>query len=68
MIWYSNTSESADYAEIVNNDKYKVHPNGSLSILDVKYEDEGTYMMEITNSNGTTSVEIEMAITQRSGI
>ena len=53
---------SSDDIEIVSDEKYMVHSNGSLSILDVQNEDEGAYRIEISNSDGLASEDIEVEL------
>ena len=51
--------------KVVSDTKYNVYSNGSLSIADVQKEDNGTYKVEISNSAGTVSEEIQVEIMQR---
>ena len=60
-------ANSSGYTEVVSDTKHKVHSNGSLSIVDVQKEDDGTYKVEISNSAGTVSEEIEVEILQQTG-
>ena len=57
--------DSLGYTEIVSDDKYVVDTNGSLSIRDTVEEDEGTYKVELSNSAGTVSEEIQVDLIQR---
>ena len=65
--WYSNTSESSEYTEIVTDEKYKIHPNGSLSIFDVQTDNEGFYVVKLSNRDGTTSMKIDVNVIQQIG-
>ena len=58
-------SESLSYSEILSEEKYTVHPNGSLSILGAEKEDEGDYKIELSNSAGIVSEEIDLKIIHR---
>ena len=49
----------------MSDDKYTVHSNGSLSILDAEKEDEGAYRVEISNYAGSASEQIEVELIQR---
>ena len=62
------SSDSSGYTEVVSDTKHKVHSNGSLSIVDVQKEDDGTYMIWISNSAGTATEAIEVEIMQQTGL
>ena len=47
--------------------KFYVHYNASLSIFDAQKEDEGTYVIEISNSEGKATEEIEVEVVQKTG-
>ena len=49
----------------MSDDKYVVDTHGSLSIRDTVEEDEGTYKVELSNSAGTVSEEIQVDLIQR---
>ena len=61
-------SDSSGYTEIADGAKYNIHRNGSLSIVDAQKEDDGTYMVEISNSVGTATEEIQVELLQKTGI
>ena len=61
------SSDSSGYTEVVSGDKYKVHSNGSISIVDVQKEDDGTYKVEISNSAGSATEEVEVGVMQQTG-
>ena len=65
VTWYKMSSDSSGYTEVVSDTKYNVHPNGSLSIVDVQKGDNGTYKVEISNSAGTVSEEIQVELMQQ---
>ncbi|XP_063687572.1 uncharacterized protein LOC134820861 isoform X3 [Bolinopsis microptera] len=48
-------------------DKYEIHINGSLTIKDVGKEDEGTYLVQVSNSAGSATEEAEIEVTQTAG-
>ena len=64
MTWYKMSSDSSGFLEIASDDIYKVHSNGSLSIVAVHKEDDGTYMVEISNNAGTASEKVQVEIIQ----
>ena len=49
-------------------DKYEIHINGSLTIKDVGEEDEGTYLVQVSNSAGSATEEAEIEVTQTAGL
>ena len=51
--------------KVVSDNKYNVYSNGSLSIADVQKEDDGTYMVQISNSAGSATEEIQVKLVQR---
>ena len=65
--WYKWISENGEYGEIISDGKYIVHTNGSLTIIDSQREDEGTYMIEISNSAGNAQEEIEIVMAEPTG-
>ena len=67
VIWRKVDDESDSYTRIINDENYQVHLNGSLSIIDVQEDNEGTYSVEISNGNETTSVMIQIIVLQRTG-
>ena len=60
-------SESGEKEEILGDSKITVHSNGSLSIPDIQKEDEGTYLVELSNSDGTTSLDIKVEVVEQIG-
>ena len=58
-------ADSGEKEEILDDSKITVHSNGSLSIPEIEKEDEGTYVVELSNSDGSTSVEIELKVIER---
>ena len=48
--------------KVDNDTKYEIHSNGSLSIVDVQKEDNGAYKVEISNSAGSATEEIQVEI------
>ena len=60
-------SDPSSYTEIVDGAKYHVHPNGSLSIVDAQKTDDGTYKVEISNSVGTVTEEIQVELMELKG-
>ena len=60
-------ANSSGYTEVVSDTKHKVHSNGSLSIVDVQKEDDGTYKVEISNSAGTATEELEVELMPQKG-
>ena len=67
MKWYKSNINSSGYTEVESGTKYNLHFNGSLGIVYVQKGDNGTYMVEISNSAGTVSEEIEVEILQQTG-
>ena len=67
VYWYKLDKDSSDLIDISSDDKYTIHTNGSLSILDTQQGDEGTYRIEISNSAGKASEEIVVVLKQRAG-
>ena len=65
--WYVVESESGEKEEILDDSKITVHSNGSLSIPDIQKEDEGTYVVELSNSDGTTSLDIKVEVVEQIG-
>ena len=65
--WFKMGADSPSYTELTSDDNYIVHSNGSLSILDTDEQDEGTYWVEVSNSAGTASEEIEIELIQKTG-
>lgn len=68
MKWYILDSESPGFEEIVSDEKYKIHFNGSLSILDTQLENNGSYWVVVSNAAGTASENIEVVVEQRAGL
>ena len=66
--WSKLNTEPSGHTEILSGNKYLIHPNGSLSIFDVQKTENGTYVVELSNSYGVTPVEIEVLLRQRTGI
>ena len=60
-------SDSDEKREILDDSKFTVHSNGSLSIPDIQIEDEGMYMVELSNSDGTALMEIEVQLIKQTG-
>ena len=60
-------ANASGYTEVVSDNKYTVHFNGSLSIADVQKEDIGTYEVQISNSAGAALEEIEVEIVHHTG-
>lgn len=60
----SDTGETEDVAD---DPKFTVHFNGSLSILDIQKENEGTYKAEVSNRDGATTVEIDVNVIHKIG-
>ena len=58
---------SPGFSEIVSDDKYKIHTNGSFSIFDAQLEDGGSYWVVISNIAGTATEQTEVSVTQRTG-
>ena len=67
VTWYKSNVNSSGYTEVVSGTKYKVHSNGSLSIVDVQKEDAGTYEVQISNSAGSASQQVEVDVNQHTG-
>ena len=60
--WFKFNYTSSDYIELMSDEKYSVYPNGSLSIIDVQKEDEGTYRVMLSNNAGIVSEDIEVEV------
>ena len=46
----------------MDDSKYKVYPNGSLSILDIHKDDEGTYNVELSYEDGSITWPITVEV------
>ena len=60
--WSKLGPDFSTVSDIVSDDKYTIHSNGSLSILDAEKEDEGNYTIEISNNVGTAKAWLEVGI------
>ena len=65
--WYKLNTDSSGYTEIVTDARYTIHFNSSLSIHDTESSDKGTYRVEISNSVGSASEEIEVELIRKTG-
>ena len=50
-----------------DDDKYQVHINGSLTVKDVGDEDEGVYLVQVSNSAGSATEEAEIEVSHSAG-
>ena len=50
-----------------DDDKYQVHINGSLTVKDVDDEDEGVYLVQVSNSAGSATEKAEIEVSHSAG-
>ena len=50
-----------------DSDKYEIHINGSLTIFDVEDEDEGVYLVQVSNSAGSATEQADIEVTYQAG-